>query len=242
MLDAIRRGVEGSCQAGSQHYKIERGTFTRPCDLTATWSLTTHRDEAWLRRVQDSTSRHLGEFGQVRVGIKTTADAVFVRDDWDGLPAGQRPEPSLLKPLLTHREARRWRGLQPPTRLRVLYPHEVVKGRRVPIELEQYPEAQAYLEQHRERLEGRSYVRKAGRRWYEIWVPQDPAAWSQPKLVFPDIAEQPRAFLDETGALVQGDCYWLFATEGQEGRSWLLLALAVLNSTLATAYYDAQLS
>src|SRR5256885_12094823 len=47
------------------------------------------------------------------------------------------------------------------------------------------------LERHREALEARRYVVEAGRQWYELWVPQDPAAWEAPKLVFRDISEHP---------------------------------------------------
>jgi hypothetical protein len=121
----------------------------------------------------------------------------------------------------------------------VLYPHEVQEGRRVPVDLQRYPRARSYLESHRELLEARAYVRQAGRRWYEVWVPQDPGLWGRPKVVFPDIAEEPRAYLDRSDAVVQGDCYWI-TMEPRRDEDGLLLALAVLNSTLATAFYDAR--
>jgi len=44
----------------------------------------------------------------------------------------------------------------------------------------------------------------SGREWYEIWVPQDPAAWDQPKLVFRDISEEPMFWIDHDGAVVNG--------------------------------------
>jgi hypothetical protein len=68
-------------------------------------------------------------------------------------------------------------------------------------------------------------------------VPQDPAGWAQPKVVFPDIAEYPRFFLDRSGAIVNGDCYWISLQPGQDPR-WLLLLLAVANSSFILKYYD----
>jgi hypothetical protein len=125
-----------------------------------------------------------------------------------------------------------------PVAKRVLYPHRVVGSKRQAVPLSEFPRAAAYLELHRDRLISRKYVTEAGRRWYEIWVPQDPDAWIQPKVVFPDISEEPRFFLDRSGAVVNGDCYWITLRPGQP-EYWLHLILAVANSSLATRFYDA---
>ena len=77
----------------------------------------------------------------------------------------------------------------------------------------------------------------AGRQWYEIWVPHNPADWKKPKIVFPDIAEEPRFFLDTTGAVVNGDCYWITLRDNVD-EDWLYLILAVANSPFITRYYD----
>ncbi len=97
----------------------------------------------------------------------------------------------------------------------------------------QFPASHAYLEEHRTTLEGRSYVIEAGRQWYEIWVPQNPADWPAPKLVFRDISEQPTLWMDLEGPVENGDCYWL---TGNEDLLWL--ALGVANSTFIERFYD----
>jgi hypothetical protein len=79
-------------------------------------------------------------------------------------------------------------------------------------------------------------VLKAGRAWYEIWVPQQPDAWGAPKLVWPDISDRPKFFLDNSGSIVNGDCYWLSC--GELSPDEIALALAVANSTFALQYYD----
>lgn len=112
-----------------------------------------------------------------------------------------------------------------------------MQGIRRATPLENYPKSRAYLESHRTALESRYYVIEAGRRWYEIWVPQDPQAWSVPKLVFRDISERPSFWIDLDGSVVNGDCYWLAASR-EDDVDLLWLACAVANSTFAEAFYD----
>jgi len=169
--------------------------------------------------------------------VKSTADKVFIRSDWDSLSGGR---PELLRPLITRHCARRFKADVPAKADRIkeiLYPHEVSGSGRGAVDISLYPKAASYLEQHRKVLEARSYVIAAGRRWYELWVPQDPAAWSSPKLVFPDISEKPVFWMDTDGGVVNGECYWLQCEkEGEDDLLWL--ALAVANSTFIEAFYD----
>jgi len=151
------------------------------------------------------------------------------------MSAADRPE--LLKPLTTHHIARRFKSLTSDRPSQILYPHEVVQGRRRAVDLARYPRSQAYLEAHRPALEGRRYVIEAGREWYEIWVPQDPDAWDQPKLVFRDIAEEPTFWIDLDGSVVNGDCYWL-VSQNPAQTDLLWLAAAVGNSTFIERFYD----
>ncbi len=148
---------------------------------------------------------------------------------------GHAPESDLLLPLLTHHVASRWTSGE-ATR-RVLYPYDLTERKRVPLDLSEWPLAAGYLESHREQLEGRRYVVDSGRNWWEIWVPQRPSEWALPKLVFPDISEQPRFSIDYSGSVVNGDCYWL-ALPSDEAETLGLLAMAVANSSLGTRFYD----
>jgi adenine-specific DNA-methyltransferase len=236
LLDALEGEVEGAIQVGGRRFIIERGQLLEPTGEQP-WRLTTERGSRWMGVVAEHAAGKLGDIGPIRVGIKTTADSVFIRPSWDDLPEGIRPERGLIHPLLTHRVAARWRADDSATGIRsVLYPHETKDGRRRTIDLTLFPRAAAYLEQHRERLEGREYVMKAGRAWYEVWVPQQPNGWAAPKLVWPDISDRPKFFLDRTGSIVNGDCYWVSCSG--LSRDETLLALAVANSTFALQYYD----
>jgi len=68
-------------------------------------------------------------------------------------------------------------------------------------------------------------------------VPHNPADWAKPKIVYPDISEEPRFCFDSSGAIVNGDCYWI-TLRPNFGSEWLLLLLAVANSSFITRYYD----
>lgn len=237
LLDALRKRHAGEITAAEGRFRVEQGELGENPDLSEPWSLTSKSIRNWLAVVKSHRMTSFGEIAKVRVGIKTTADPVFIRDDWDSLPEHLRPETELLRPLMTHHIAARWRAA-PGNMKKVLYPHdEGPNGAKRAVNLASYPRAQAYLEQHRQRLEARRYVIDAGRQWYEIWVPQQPSDWGRPKVVYPDISEEPRFFLDRTGAIVNGDCYWITLREGV-AEEYLLLLLAVANSTFITSYYD----
>lgn len=234
VVEAVENGMEGVVSVGSEAFLVRRGTVPYGPAVDTPWTIGSSAVSDVLARVERSTSRTIKDLAKIRVGIKTTADQVFIRDDWEELPDAMRPEAALLRPLLTHHVVERWQAGAPEKR--VLYTHVDRAGKAVPINLADYPGAAAYLESHRERLEGRKYVTDAGRAWFEIWVPQKPGLWSQPKVVFPDIAESPRFCLDTTGAIVNGDCYWAHCPNDETA----LLLTAVGNSRFARWYYDAQ--
>ncbi|MDN5787500.1 N-6 DNA methylase [Pseudorhodobacter sp.] len=205
-------------------FLVQHGTLDTGGDPAGVWRLASAGVESWLATVAKHTWGTFREIGKTRVGIKTCADKVFVPKSWDR-------ELELHRPLTTHHTAQRFRP-EPPNR-KVLYPHHLVDGRKQTVDLAEYPASRAYLEEHRETLEGRRYVIEAGRQWYEIWVPQNPADWPAPKLVFRDISEQPTFWMDLEGTVVNGDCYWL---TGDEDLLWL--ALGVANSTFIERFYD----
>lgn len=236
LLNALRnRNIAGLVHVDEMSYKIERGQLR--AGSGEAWSLSTPATDSWLQAIQSRRLYTFGDLAEVKVGIKTTADQVFIRSDWEKLPRKLQPEEMLLRPLITHQEAAKWKGVPSHQPQRVLYLHETFEEKRRVIDICNYPCAGRYLESHKRRLENRRYVINAGRKWYEIWVPHQPKDWSKPKIVWPDIAEEPRFFLDRTGAIVNGDCYWMTLKESVHP-DWLLLMLAIANSTFAIRYYD----
>lgn len=234
VIDAL--SVSGTVSvADGRSFQVKHGVLDDSGSLGGIWRLATVEGDAWLATVDAHTAKRFRDVGKIRVGVKTCADKVFIRQDWDKIPEGERPE--LLRPLATHHIARRFKADTSKSQRQIVYPHCCVDGRRTPVNLDQYPRTRRYLELHRETLQGRKYVLEAGRNWYEIWVPQDPAAWDKPKLVFRDISEQPCFWIDRDGSVVNGDCYWMIC-EREEDEDLLWLAAAVGNSSFIEAYYD----
>ncbi|MDZ4390447.1 MAG: N-6 DNA methylase [Gemmatimonadales bacterium] len=231
-LDAL--GIDGpvSTPEGTR-YCVRQGRLCLTADVGAVWRLKSEATEEWLETVDRHTASRFGDIGKIRVGVKSTADKVFIRSDWHLMDEGDRPE--LLRPLTTHHAARRVHAV--PTTYQILYPHSSDGETRTAVDLARFPRAERYLERHRVALTSRTYVVEAGRKWFEIWVPHDPALWAAPKLVFRDISERPTFWLDLDGTVVNGDCYWLVDQRRQlTDEMWL--ALAVGNSTFIEAFYD----
>ena len=220
-----------------RHFRVRHGTLDNGGDPEGIWRVATQATDQWLATVEANTWETFRRIGKIRVGVKSTADKVFVRNDWSDLPGGR---PELLQPLITRKCARRFKA-DVPTKSKhlkeILYPHEVTENGRATVDLSLYPIAASYLEKHRDILEARTYLIDAGRKWYELWVPQDPAAWPSPKLVFPDISDKPIFWIDTDGGIVNGECYWL-QCENKDEQDLLWLALAVANSTFIEAFYD----
>lgn len=218
-----------------RRFRVQHGKLDGSGAGDDVWRIATDSGDAWLATVNAHTWETFRNIGKIRVGVKTCADKVFIRRDWKTLTKEQRPE--LLRRVTTHHVAGRFRSIPDDDQRLILYPHESIEDQRRPVDLADYPRSRAYLEIHRATLEARTYLIEAGRSWYELWVPQDPARWTAPKLVFKDISERPTFWLDLEGTVVNGDCYWLSSDHpNQEDLLWL--AAAVANSTFAEAFYD----
>lgn len=235
VLEAVSAGAEGRIRVGSTLYDVERGKLAEPANATEPWRITSPDNDHWLSTVKKNAPLTFADLVRIRVGIKTTADNVFIRDDWERLPLSLQPEQEVLRPLVGRDSAAQWWASPSKRNVQVLYTHTIEDGKRIPIDLSQLPRAKKYLERHKAQLISRKYVVESGRNWYEIWVPQDPDSWRKPKIVFPDISPRPLFFLDETGSVVDGNCYWFTADEPE----YLCLLLAIANSSFILPFYDA---
>lgn len=234
VFEALANG-SGTVAVGGTTFLVQHGHLNHGNEINGTWRIATSSGDAWLDTVLKHTFCTFGDVGKIRVGVKTTADKVFVKSDWTVLSAEMQPESEVLRPLITHHAARRFRAL--PADRQILYTHEDRDGKKAAIDLAKHPRAARYLEDHRPTLEARTYVTESGRQWFEIWVPQNPALWPVPKLVFPDISERPTFWMSLDGEIINGDCYWL-AAHDHSSSDLLWLALAVANSCFIESYYD----
>jgi adenine-specific DNA-methyltransferase len=216
-------------------FAVKHGALDINGSADSVWRISCTHTDQWMECVTAHTHKRFSDIGKIRVGVKTCADKVFIRSDWSELPHEEQPE--LLRNLITHHIAGRFKAKTTGKQKQILYPHESANGKKQAVNLAQHPKSAAYLEQHRATLESRKYVIEAGRAWYEIWVPQDPSCWDLPKLVFRDISERPTFWIDQSGGVVNGDCYWL-AAQDNESLNDLWLAVGVANSSFIEAFYD----
>lgn len=229
-------GEEGISKVkDGRQFNVRRGSLLVGSMRSDAWSLSNHFSKKFLSTVEQNSWKTFGEISKVRVGVKTCADKVFIRSDWENLDESLIPE--LLKPLTTHRVANRFHPGETREKVHIVYPHYVLNGSRKVVDLSQFPKTKAYFELHRNQLEQRQYLLDAGREWFELWVPQDPSYWEKPKLVFRDISQQPTFWMDLDKTVINGDCY--FMVSGHDDHLDLLwLASAVGNSRFLEAYYD----
>ncbi|MFD4407824.1 Eco57I restriction-modification methylase domain-containing protein [Nocardia sp. NPDC058499] len=238
LFEALGAATDATIRWQGRRFAVTVGELAVPAgSASAGWRMARVGQDDWLDAVSARMWRTFGDLARIRVGIKTNADRVFIAAHW-GDPD---TEPELLCRLITHHDLRPWR-VERTGRTRVLYPYDLDHPRRMPVDLTDYPRTAAYLEQHREVLSARSYLTAAGRKWFEHWVPQRPHLWRTPKVVFPDISARPRFALDRSGAVVNGDCYWisLAELEGEcPAEELACLMMGVANSALGVRFYDA---
>lgn len=230
VFDAI---YESGCyQIPDGRKYIYRQGVMQSVEKGSLWNIQSAESQDWLFSVEQNTWQRFSDIGKIRVGIKTTADNVFIGNDWNG----EKSDIELLRPLITHRNA----GQILPNNSdlwKVLYTHTSENGRKKAFDIDKYPKSKEYLLQHYTQLSNRKYVIQAKRNWYEIWVPQNPESWKHRKIVFRDISEHPQFWLDTSGAIVNGDCYWI-EIQDYVIEDVVYLALAIANSRFIEKYYD----
>lgn len=238
VLEVLDGTFSGFVRASGVCFQVQLGRLQLSNESKRPWAMSNSGIDTWLSTVRHNSEGEFADVGKVCVGIKTTADSVFIRDDWECLAESERPEDELLRPLVTHHVAEKWRlPLGSINMKRVLYPYALTCDNRNPLDLQRFPRAAAYLRKHEKTLRNRKYLIDAGREWYEIWVPQRPSDWTRPKIAFPDISETSKFFLVEDGWIVNGDCYWIKLLPGKNPL-FLNLMLAVANSTFILKFYD----
>lgn len=218
-----------------KRYKKSSGTLKYKVGSTTCWEMLSNNESEWIAKIDKATKNRVEDFFKVKVGIKSTADKVFISDKWEELN-GTKPEDELLKELISQENIEPWNATD-NFQLRVLYPHISVNGEKQTVDIEKYPKAKRYFTQHEEKLKGRKYLIDAGRQWFELWVPHRPDQWKYPKLVFPDISLKPRFYFDNGGKIVNGNCYWIVATKESDVEK-LFLIQGIANSKLMTKYHD----
>ena len=235
VFEVLNADQAGYFTDGLKRYKKSKGIIRFGKTKESNWTMLSDEEAKWVKKIESNAIELVGDSFKVRVGIKTTADKVFISESWAALQA-DIPEEALLRELISQENLKPW-GICNKKKLKVLYPHLSENGMKSVINSKDYPKTKKYFEAHEKQLKDRKYVIAAGRNWFEIWVPQNPALWKFPKLVFPDISPIPRFYLDTSGKIVNGNCYWIVANQPEEEEK-LLLIQGIANTKLMTKYHD----
>ncbi len=234
LFQVLNSNKSGVYSVLDKKYNYSVGFLKHTPNKADIWQMTNAEENQWIDQINSSAAFFIGDKFKVRVGAKSCADNVFLKQNWDD--GSIIPESSLFKKLISQENIRRW-CFSSENDLKIIYPHYSENGKRLVIDLEGYPKAKKYFEDNKEQLESRHYLMEAGRKYYEMWVPQNPQLWAFPKLVFPDISVEARFFYDENGSVVNGNCYWIVAQTEIE-KELLLLIQGVANSDLMARYHD----
>ncbi len=189
-----------------------------PAPVLADWSSVFNRVQS------DDTLVTIEEMGfMVGIGVATGADSIFIAKD---LPS--KVEKELLLPALNARDMSgnrlQWSGGY------LLNPY---KPNGELINLEDYPQAAAYLTSHREALEKRHVAKKNPGKWYKTIDRIIPALKDSPKVLLPDISGNQLIFVDDGRFYPQHNLYYI--TGGS------LRKLQLLSAMLMSDYVKSQL-
>lgn len=217
-----------------------------------TWNFSAREETEIKEKMDHNKQCGLKELLDVCVGIKTTADTVFVKPMTKEFIRTRKLENEVIYPLIQSFNVEKWKitwGQSIKDR-HILYPHFEQDGCMQAIPLNEIPNAASYLIGQEEVLHKRSYlIESKTREWYECWVPQKLSKFQQIKIVTRDIVSSNSFALDETGKLCQGNTFFLTKKQSVFSTKYLELdeyqyycfILGILNSK-ALEYYQKMIS
>ncbi len=217
-----------------------------------TWNFSSNEENDIKEKLERKKECLLGDIMDICVGIKTTADKIFVKPMTKKFVIEKQFEDAVVYPIIQSFNVEKWEitwGNSPEDRY-VLYPHREKKGGMEAVPLEEIPHAAEYLKENSRVLKKRSYLLQSkSRQWYECWVPQKLSKFQQPKIVTCDIVSHNSFAYDDTGKLCQGNTFFLTKkhTEFSEKyrtlpeKKYYLFILGMLNSKVME-YYQKQIS
>lgn len=217
-----------------------------------TWNFSSGEENDIKEKMDKSKQCSLKELFDICVGIKTTADTVFVKPMTKEFVEAHNFEQGVIYPLVQSFNIDKWRitwGDSNKDRY-ILYPHYEKDGNMQAIPLNEIPNAASYLIEQEEVLRKRSYLTESKtREWYECWVPQKLSKFQQTKILTRDIVSTNSFALDESGRLCQGNTFFMTKKESifsidhfaLNEHQYYSFMLGILNSR-ALEYYQKMIS
>jgi adenine-specific DNA-methyltransferase len=236
-LERNRLPLRADVEWKGRHFRVEKFESPLPTRQQRVWTFHYPTQRHLVEKLRENAAYTLESIAQkISVGLKTTADNVFIKPMNLRFIKRHKLEKEVIFPILESHNIQRWKcDWEPERDLHVLYPHQERNGKVIPVCLEDYPNAERYLLSNREQLGARRYVKESRRRGYEIWVHQSPSDFKQLKLITPDIATGNRFALDERKFFVNGTCFYIILRNQSFEHNLLILAL--LNSKVLEFFH-----
>ena len=218
---------------------IEVFTMEQP-QGSSRWDLRSPNEAGLRKLIEDSAAESAGEVLELRQGIKTGADDVFVVEG--SMATGKNVivrakqdniqiERGILLPAFRNRELRRWSVY---SRSYIIYPYDIRTDRVLTWEeiCKRFPKAAAYLELNRSSLEKRRSLR--GKPWYSLVEPRTATIKSnQPRLLASEVSLRPLVCSPTPDNAVVVGSVWLLLNKKEFDSDSLM---AYLNSSVAEWY------
>lgn len=250
-IETSKEYIEYGDNIDYRTFEISKGHSKLPID-GKTWNFSSDNESQIKIKMEQEKLCCLQDILDVCVGIKTTADTIFVKPMTEDFIKENKFEDEVVYPLIQSFDVEKWSinwGNNNKDRY-ILYPHKEENGVMKAYPLEEIPNAAKYLSSNSEVLKGRRYLAESKtREWYECWVPQKLSKFRQIKIVTRDIVSANTFALDEQGYLCQGNTFFLtkkdslFVTEYEDMSEYEFYSfvLGLLNST-ALEYYQKLIS
>lgn len=254
LFDFISHGLKTDSQVvrlGENNFEISTSLVRIP-ENGKTWNFSSGDENDLKTKLESKRYCELKDLLDVCVGIKTTADTVFVKPMTRKFVEDCEFEKEVIYPLIQSFDVEKWKiswGESKKDRY-ILYPHSEKNGVMSAIPLKMIPNAKKYLESNEEVLKGRTYLAESKtRQWYECWVPQKLSKFQKTKIVTRDIVSHNSFAIDDEGMLCQGNTFFLNRNETLFGSKYsslndeifYLFMLGVLNSKVME-YYQKMIS
>lgn len=193
-------------------------------------SLIEEIDKEFVEKVEKSSSFLLKDIAKIKVGIKTTADKVFLQTK-----EFREIEEDLVHPIIISKSITKWL-LNTEKQKSIIYPYNYNNDKKELINLDEYPKCKSFFENHKQTLTNRTYIMNSSKKWFEIWVPHYPEIWKKEKIVFKDISER-GIFAYDKGSIVNGDSFFIILNDNIN-QEYIYFLLAILNSELMYKYHE----
>ncbi|MGE5110559.1 MAG: Eco57I restriction-modification methylase domain-containing protein [Acidobacteriaceae bacterium] len=197
----------------SEIVKVAGRDLSEGCVKGTKWLLADPEKASRIRQME-SIGVPLGEYvrGRIFNGIKTGCKAAFIIDNRtrEQLVKASRKNAEIIHPFAAGDDVRRWR---------VEDSGEWLIVTRIGIDIDRYPAVFHHLSKWKSELETRS---DKGNYWWELRPCDYYDHFERPKIVYPEMAKEPRFTLDKSGVYTNNKAF-IIPTDD-------LFLLAVLNS------------